>query len=111
MPWPRRSPSCAKVKPSRFPTDCGHFHLGKVIFMKRSQSIRINMVFVFGLTLAVLGSASTVANADDPTSPANPGKEARPAVAGALEESWPDRPEWVDMLADILQGSQLGPND
>ena len=31
------------------------------------------------------------------------------AVARALEESWPERPEWVDMLADILQGSQLGP--
>ena len=28
-----------------------------------------------------------------------------------LEESWPERPEWVDMLVDILQGSQLGPND
>ena len=33
------------------------------------------------------------------------------AVARALEESWPERPEWVDMLADILQGSQLGPGD
>lgn len=33
------------------------------------------------------------------------------AVARALEESWPNRPEWVDMLTDILQGSQLGPND
>ena len=34
-----------------------------------------------------------------------------PEVARALRESWPDRPEWVDMLADILQGSQLGPYD
>ena len=33
-----------------------------------------------------------------------------PEVAKALEESWPDRPEWVDMLADILQGSSMGPN-
>ncbi len=33
-----------------------------------------------------------------------------PEVAKALEESWPDRPEWVDMLSDILQGSSMGPN-
>jgi len=33
-----------------------------------------------------------------------------PEVAKALEESWPDRPEWVDMLADILQGSTMGPD-
>ncbi|MDR3634437.1 MAG: deiodinase family protein [Isosphaeraceae bacterium] len=40
------------------------------------------------------------------------GEEAeKQAVARALEESWPERPEWVDMLTDILQGSQLGPND
>jgi thiol-disulfide isomerase/thioredoxin len=28
-----------------------------------------------------------------------------------LEKSWPDHPEWVAMFVDILQGSQLGPND
>jgi hypothetical protein len=28
-----------------------------------------------------------------------------------LERVWPDHPEWVAMFADILQGSQLGPND
>jgi hypothetical protein len=33
------------------------------------------------------------------------------SVTRALDDSWPDRPEWVDMLTDILQGSQLGPND
>jgi hypothetical protein len=33
------------------------------------------------------------------------------SVTKALDDSWADRPEWVDMLADILQGSQLGPND
>lgn len=41
-----------------------------------------------------------------------PGPGARgQGVADALEESWPDRPEWLDMYTDILQGSQLGPND
>jgi thiol-disulfide isomerase/thioredoxin len=33
------------------------------------------------------------------------------AVAQALAEAWPDRPEWLDMYTDILLGSQLGPND
>jgi Iodothyronine deiodinase len=33
------------------------------------------------------------------------------SVTRALDDSWPARPEWVDMLTDILQGSQLGPND
>ncbi|MFO0950121.1 MAG: deiodinase family protein [Isosphaeraceae bacterium] len=35
----------------------------------------------------------------------------REAIARALDESYPDHPEWLDMLVDILQGSQLGPND
>ncbi|MFO0959595.1 MAG: deiodinase family protein [Isosphaeraceae bacterium] len=35
----------------------------------------------------------------------------RQAVNRALAESYPDRPEWLDMMVDILQGSQLGPND
>ena len=33
-----------------------------------------------------------------------------PAVIAALRESWPDHPEWVDMLADILQEAPLGPD-
>lgn len=33
-----------------------------------------------------------------------------PEVAKALQESWPDHPEWVDMLSDILQGAPMGPN-
>ena len=33
------------------------------------------------------------------------------AVTAALEESWPDRPEWVDMFADILLGKDMGPQD
>jgi alkylhydroperoxidase family enzyme len=28
-----------------------------------------------------------------------------------LERAWPEHPEWVTMLVDILQGSQLGPGD
>jgi len=68
---------------------------------------------VFGLALAALVAVKVVANTDDLDSTASPSEEARQKqeVARALEESWPERPEWVDMLADILQGSQLGPND
>jgi hypothetical protein len=32
-------------------------------------------------------------------------------VGQALRAAWPDPPEWVAMLGDILQGSQLGPGD
>lgn len=48
------------------------------------------------------------------------GQEARPAapkppspeeeVIKALDESYPDHPEWLDMLTDILQDAQMGPN-
>ena len=38
-------------------------------------------------------------------------KGAEGVLTKALEEAWPDRPEWLDMYTDILQGSQLGPND
>ena len=43
--------------------------------------------------------------------PSSPDEAARKAVLRALDESYPDRPEWVDMLTDILQGSQLGPDE
>ncbi len=32
-------------------------------------------------------------------------------LSQTLESDWPDHPEWLAMLADILQGSQLGPTD
>ncbi|MGE3818227.1 MAG: deiodinase family protein [Isosphaeraceae bacterium] len=38
-------------------------------------------------------------------------RPSREAITKALDDTFPDRPEWVDMLADILQGSQLGPED
>ncbi len=31
-------------------------------------------------------------------------------VTQALEESWPEHPEWVDMLTDILQSKPMGPD-
>jgi hypothetical protein len=32
-------------------------------------------------------------------------------LAASLKRSWPDHPEWLAMFADILRGSQLGPED
>jgi hypothetical protein len=60
-----------------------------------------------GLALA---SATVLADEVKPSAPAaaaSPGDD----LARALAEAWPDRPEWLDMYTDILQGSQLGPND
>lgn len=54
---------------------------------------------VAGIALAVLPGLA-IAQTDD-----------RQAVNRALAESYPDRPEWLDMMVDILQGSQLGPSD
>jgi hypothetical protein len=68
---------------------------------------------ILGLAIAALLAVKAAAGSDAPDSSARPVDEAsqRLSVARALEESWPERPEWVDMLADILQGSQLGPSD
>ena len=52
------------------------------------------------------------ARAEDPKPYSLKVEESTPeSLAKALDDSWPERPEWVDMLTDILQGSQLGPND
>lgn len=55
--------------------------------------------------------ATAPSRAQQPKGPAGAEEAERLGIARALNESWPDRPEWVDMLTDILQGSQLGPND
>lgn len=58
------------------------------------------------LTPLLLGLWAPPVHAADPAPESNPD-----TIARALAESWPERPEWLDMFADILQGSQLGPND
>ena len=57
----------------------------------------------------VLGVGAST-RAQGPKPPGEAAKQ-KQAVVRALDDSFPDRPEWVDMLADILQGSQLGPAD
>jgi alkyl hydroperoxide reductase subunit AhpC len=49
--------------------------------------------------------AAPLALADDP--PSKP--KLKPIEV--LERTWPDHPEWVAMLVDILGGSQLGPGE
>jgi thiol-disulfide isomerase/thioredoxin len=55
--------------------------------------------------LAILTS-TTLTFGDEPARPAP-----RPKPSEILEKTWPDHPEWVAMLVDILQGSQLGPGE
>jgi alkylhydroperoxidase family enzyme/thiol-disulfide isomerase/thioredoxin len=86
---------------------------------KTSFSERVSRVMLAGL------AAFLLVGLDDPRPPVvkPPGpitsEQAQaivdglnPEVAKALQqEPGPDRPEWVDMLADILKGSSMGPND
>src|ERR1035438_3002748 len=56
-------------------------------------------------------AAVALAAADDPKKPPAgpamaPGGEAAD-VAQALQEAWPDHPEWVDMLTAILQDEPM----
>lgn len=44
------------------------------------------------------------ANAQDPKAEPKSNSE-------VLAEAWPERPEWLDMYADILEGSHLAPTD
>src|SRR5689334_15900589 len=79
--------------------------------MSLSRSIYALRHVALGLALAAAPAAAGRAGAQEPRPPANADESSRRAIARALDESYPDRPEWVDMFADILQGSQLGPND
>jgi hypothetical protein len=67
-------------------------------------------LLLFLLTWSTAGLAA----ANDPTKPPAPPAEARQREAAevieALRESWPNHPEWVDMLTAILQDEPMGPN-
>ena len=70
----------------------------------------------WGLSLPALAFAVLLARAGPGPAARTPGRPrpppSRPSIrCKALAEAWPDRPEWLDMYTDILQGSQLGPND
>jgi hypothetical protein len=68
-------------------------------------------ISALGMAWAALASGGR-AWADDPKPSGASGVViSRSSLAKALAEAWPDRPEWLDMYTDILQGSQLGPSD
>ena len=58
--------------------------------------------------------AAALVAADDPKKPPATPAEAHQReaaeVAEALRESWPDHPEWVDMLTGILEEEPMGPD-
>jgi Iodothyronine deiodinase/EF hand len=58
--------------------------------------------------------AAALVAADDPKKPPATPAEAHQReaaeVAQALRESWPDHPEWVDMLTGILEEEPMGPD-
>src|SRR5262249_30233658 len=59
-------------------------------------------------------SVAALVAADDPNKPPVPPADAQPQevaeVALALRESWPDHPEWVDMLTSILVDEPMSAN-
>jgi hypothetical protein len=64
--------------------------------------------------LAAVFSLAILIAADEPGKPAQkpalgPGGEAA-EIAQALKESWPDHPEWVDMLVGILNDEPMSTN-
>ena len=62
-----------------------------------------------GLLLAWT-AAAMLTGADAPKAPpARPSSPYDPEVAKALKDAWPDHPEWVDMLSDILMEAPMGP--
>jgi thiol-disulfide isomerase/thioredoxin len=63
--------------------------------------------------LALLGIVTAVSRAQGQDSKAPPGPRAGAAdddVLKALDESWPEHPEWLDMLTDILQDAPMSAN-
>ena len=52
-------------------------------------------------------AAAALAGADEPGKPPRASGNDPAEVAQALEEAWPDHPEWVDMLTAILQDEPM----
>jgi thiol-disulfide isomerase/thioredoxin len=62
-------------------------------------------------SLLLAAAAAAVLAADDPKKPQpSPAGGESAEVAQALQEAWPDHPEWVDMLTSILQDENMTSN-
>ncbi|WP_422923499.1 deiodinase family protein [Singulisphaera sp. PoT] len=64
-----------------------------------------------GLILSALFSVTFGTSASYGQQGPQSGPKREPRPLDRLEAVWPDQPEWVAMLVDILSGSQLGPGD
>ncbi len=71
--------------------------------MRKDHSNRRWIALAMAITVTWVGVGRTLAQEAE-------GQASVKAVE-VLERVWPEHPEWVAMLADILQGSQLGPDD
>src|SRR5262245_6920303 len=65
------------------------------------------------LFLVLAGATAPLAAADEPgkslATPAESHRREVEEVRAALRESYPDRPEWVDMMAGVLGEDPMGP--
>jgi alkyl hydroperoxide reductase subunit AhpC len=66
---------------------------------------RASHLLAAGVTVAILIAADEPSKRERP--PAQPPGGEAAEVAQALNESWPDHPEWVDMLTAILQDEPM----
>ena len=66
---------------------------------------RASQLFVAGMAVAILVAADEPGK--QPPKPAQPSGGEAAEIAQALKESWPDHPEWVDMLTAILQDEPM----
>jgi thiol-disulfide isomerase/thioredoxin len=83
-------------------------------FIAESTSTMMKSFCKHILVLVVVCSTTAPVWADEPKAPPvrpamTAGRESADVTA-AIQESWPDHPEWVDMLADILESKPMGPD-
>jgi hypothetical protein len=71
----------------------------------KSLCKRASQLLAAGMAIAVLFGADDPGK--PPQKPAQSPRDEAAEVAQALNESWPDHPEWVDMLTAILQDEPM----
>jgi hypothetical protein len=85
-----------------------------IVVFKESSAMLASSYWKPVVLFLAASMPAVVTAADDPKKPpANPAEaHQREAaeVAQALRESWPDRPEWVDMLTAIVEDEPMGPD-
>ena len=69
----------------------------------------MNRLVKLGLVALLTGPTAMAADTPQGPPPSKPSAKLKPSEV--LEKTWPAHPEWVAMLVDILQGSQLGPGE